>query len=184
MDEKSNKLLILDLDETLIHATENELGISADFQFDKYFVHKRPHLEKFLVDISKHFAIGIWSSADDIYVTEIVKNIKPDNIDLEIVWGRSRCSLKRDYNLDNYYFEKRLDKLKKKGFRLEQIVIVDDSPEKARNNYGNAIYIKEFLGDTTDEELKHLYDYLLTLKPVENIRTIEKRGWRTDQGGT
>ena len=184
MEEKSDKLLILDLDETLIHATEKELDFSADFKFDKYWVHKRPNLDKFLVDISKHFAIGIWSSADDIYVTEIVKNIKPDNVEFEIIWGRSRCSLKRDYTFDNYFFEKRLDKLKKKGFNLEQIIIVDDTPEKSRNNYGNAIYIKEFSGDTTDEELKHLHDYLLTLKKVDNVRTIEKRGWRTNKGGT
>jgi len=184
MEEKSDKLLIFDLDETLIHATENALDVSADFHFDKYFVHKRPHLDKFLIDISKHFAIGIWSSADDIYVTEIVKNIKPDNVDFEIIWGRSRCSLKRNYDLDSYFFEKRLDKLKKKGFKLEQIIIVDDTPEKSRNNYGNAIYINEFSGDATDEELKHLHDYLLTLKNVDNVRIIEKRGWRTNKGGT
>ena len=182
MNNKSDKLLILDLDETLIHATEKELTFLADFKFDKYYVHKRPNLEKFLVDISKHYTIGIWSSADDDYVTEIVKNIKPENVTFEIVWGRSRCSIKRDYDMDNYIFEKRLDKLKKKGFRLEQIIIVDDTPEKSRNNYGNAIYIQEFLGNTTDEELNHLHDYLLTLKKVENIRTIEKRGWRINKG--
>lgn len=160
------------------------MEFSADFQFDKYFVHKRPHLDRFLVDISKYFAIGIWSSADDMYVTEIVKKIKPVNVEFEIIWGRSRCSLKRDYTFDNYYFEKRLDKLKKKGFRLEQIIIVDDTPEKSRNNYGNAIYINEFSGDKTDEELKHLHAYLLTLKNVDNVRAIEKRGWRTNKGGT
>lgn len=179
MEDKSDKLLILDLDETLIHATEIELGVLADFQFDKYFVHKRPNLDQFLAEISKHFTIGIWSSADDAYVTEIVKKVKPDNVEFEIIWGRSRCSLKRDYTFDTYYFEKRLDKLKKRGFKIEQIIIVDDTPEKSRNNYGNAVYIKEFTGDKADEELKHLYDYLLTLKKVDNVRTIEKRGWRT-----
>ena len=184
MEDKSDKLLILDLDETLVHVTEKELAFSADFKFDKYHVHKRPYLEEFLVDISKHFTIGIWSSADDAYVMEIVKSIKPENVAFEIVWGRSRCSIKRDYDLDNYIFEKRLDKLKKKGFRLEQIIIVDDTPEKSRTNYGNAIYIQEFLGDKADEELKHLLDYLLTLKKVENIRRIEKRGWRIHKGST
>jgi TFIIF-interacting CTD phosphatase-like protein len=178
MDEKSDKLLILDLDETLIHATEKELEYSPDFKFDKYHVHKRPHLDKFLIEISKHFTIGIWSSADDIYVTEIVNKIKPDNVAFEIVWGRSRCTLKRDFSLDNYYYEKRLKKLKQKGFKLEQIIIVDDSLEKSRNNFGNAIYIKEYTGNSTDEELKHLYDYLLTLKNSDNVRTIEKRFWR------
>ncbi len=51
MDEKSDKLLILDLDETLIHATENELNFSADFRFDRYFIYKRPYLDQFLLDI-------------------------------------------------------------------------------------------------------------------------------------
>ncbi|NBA88962.1 phosphoprotein phosphatase [Emticicia sp. CRIBPO] len=181
MEEKSDKLLILDLDETLIHATENKLDISEDFLFDKYFVYKRPFLDKFLSDISRHFTIGIWSSADDNYVTEIVKSIKPDNVELEVIWGRSRCSVRRDYDLDNYYFEKRLHKLKNRGFRLEQIIIVDDTPAKSKSNYGNAIYIREFSGEATDEELKHLHDYLLTLKTVVNVREIEKRGWRSDK---
>lgn len=178
MTEKSNKLLILDLDETLIHATETKLDMLEEFQFEQYYVYKRPHLDTFLENISKHFTVGIWSSADDDYVTEIVQNIIPSTIELKVVWGRSRCSIKRDYDYDQYNFEKRLDKLKKQGFRLEQIIIVDDSPEKTRNNYGNAIYIKEFLGDKNDEELNFLFDYLLKLKTVENIRSIEKRGWR------
>ena len=176
MIEKSNKLLVLDLDETLIHATESKLEMSEDFQFGEYYIYKRPYLDTFLEDISKHFNIGIWSSADDDYVTEIVQLIKPETIDLKIIWGRSRCSVKRDYDYDQYNFEKRLDKLKKQGFRLEQIIMVDDSPEKTRNNYGNAIYIKEFTGDQNDEELKFLHDYLLTLKTVDNVRLIEKRG--------
>ena len=178
MTEKSNKLLILDLDETLIHATENKLEMEEDFRFEQYYVYKRPYLDTFFETIAMHFTIGIWSSADDNYVTEIVQRIKPETIDLKITWGRSRCSVKRDYDYDQYNFEKRLDKLKKQGFRLEQIIMVDDSPEKTRNNYGNAVYIKEFTGDKNDEELKFLHDYLLTLTSVENIRSIEKRGWR------
>lgn len=184
MNDKTNKLLILDLDETLIHASEKELDFKADFEFEKYFVYKRPYLDQFLIDISKHFSLGIWSSADDVYVTGIVEIIKPIKVDFEIIWGRSKCSLKRDYDMDNYFYEKRLDKLKKKGFRLEHIIIVDDSPEKSRNNYGNAVYIREFNGSKMDAELNHLFDYLLTLKNIDNIRAIEKRGWRKNKDFT
>lgn len=178
MQDKSDKLIILDLDETLIHATESELDIPSDFRFGNYYVYERPHLRRFLADISKHFSIGIWSSAGDEYVNEIVRHIKPDTVDFVVVWGRSKCSLKRDLTFDTYCFEKRLDKLKKKGFRLEKVLVVDDSPSKSRTNYGNAIYIKEFTGDTNDNELQFLYEYLLTLKLVDNVRKIEKRGWR------
>jgi len=178
MPDKSDKLLVLDLDETLIHATSSPLAVPPDFQFDSYHVYRRPGLEQFLLNISQHFTLGVWSSASDEYVEEIVKTITPDAIEWFLIWGRSRCTIKRDYNLDNYYFEKKLEKVKNKGFKLEQVIIVDDSPEKARSNYGNAVYIKPFEGNREDDELRHLHDYLLTLKEVSNIRAVEKRGWR------
>ncbi|MBO9204098.1 MULTISPECIES: HAD family hydrolase [Niastella] len=178
MQDKSNKLIIFDLDETLIHADVAELSYPSHFMFDTYFVYERPGVRSFLSDIAQHFTIGIWSSASDDYVAEIVGHIMPATIEPLVVWGRSKCTMKRDYDYDNYYYEKRLDKLKKKGFPLEQILIVDDSPEKARTNYGNAIYISEFTGDANDKELQFLYNYLLTFKTVANVRTVEKRGWR------
>jgi len=178
MIEKSDKFIVLDLDETLIHATQIELDTPFNFKVDRFFIYERPYLRDFLIDISKHFSIGIWSSATDSYVNEIVEQIKPDSVNFEIVWGRSKCSLKRDTTFDTYCFEKRLEKLKKKGFKLEQILVADDSPSKARTNYGNAVCMREFLGDLNDCELKFLYEYLLTFKTVDNVRTIEKRGWR------
>jgi len=172
------KLIVLDLDETLIHATSKKLSIEEDFRFDEYFVYKRPHLENFLRNISQHFKIAIWSSADDEYVRHIVKQISPPEIKFELIWGRSRCSHRTNHELQTFTYEKRLEKLKRQGFRLDRVIIVDDSPEKTRTNYGNAIYIKEFTGNQEDEELKMLHDYLLTLKEVENVRTVEKRNWR------
>jgi TFIIF-interacting CTD phosphatase-like protein len=185
MTQKSNILLVLDLDETLIHATKNKLDEPlTDFTFDQYFVYKRPYLDTFLSEISKHFKFGIWSSAGDNYVEEIVKQILPTDITPEFVWGRSKCTIKRDKTFDTYFFEKRLDKLKRKGFQLEKIIIVDDTVEKVASNYGNAIYINEFNGNLLDNELQILQEYLITLKTVENVRTIEKRHWRREYGGT
>jgi len=179
--EKSNILIILDLDETLIHASLTELDALYSFKVDEYFIYIRPLLHTFLTNLSHHFAIGIWSSASDEYVQEITRQILPDTLEPILIWGRSKCTVKRDVNYDTYNFEKRLDKLKKKGYSLEQILIIDDSPSKSRTNYGNAIYIKEFLGDMNDQELQFLYEYLLTFKKVTNVRVIEKRGWRNNK---
>ncbi|MEJ1241055.1 HAD family hydrolase [Chryseolinea sp. T2] len=178
MTGKSDILIILDLDETLVYSTENRLDTAEDSQYEKYFIYKRPGLDNFLRQVSEHFRIGIWSSAGDIYVAEVVNNIVPIDVQLEIVWSRSKCTQRKDFEQDIYYWEKRLDKLKKKGFRIEKIIIVDDSPEKARDNFGNAVYVKEFNGEPGDRELEVLFDYLLTLKRVDNVRAIEKRGWR------
>lgn len=177
MREEDKILLVLDLDETLIYASENPIEqLEIDFRFDKYHVYKRPHLTEFLLSLKDDFKVAVWSSASDDYVKSIVLNSFPENYQLEFIWGRSKCSLKRDMTFDSYYFSKPFKKLKSKGYDLEKILIVDDSPEKTEKNYGNAIYIKEFKG-TPDEELKKLSLYLQTFKTISNVRSIEKRGW-------
>lgn len=68
-------LLILDLDETLIHASQTKLSHRPeDFTFDKYFVYKRPHLDHFLQEVARHFKLGVWSSAGDEYVSGMIND--------------------------------------------------------------------------------------------------------------
>jgi hypothetical protein len=66
------------------------------------------------------------------------------------VWGRSRCTPFTTPQLDEYgyynldatsYYEyaKRLKKVRRRGFSLQQTLIVDDTPAKVQQNYGNAI---------------------------------------------
>ncbi|MCR1026085.1 HAD family hydrolase [Cellulophaga baltica] len=168
----------MDLDETLIHATERKLEIDFDFQYADYFIYRRPHLDWFLESMSADFKLAIWSSADDKYVEEIVEKIKPENIEFEFVWGRTRCTTKRDYELDEYVHQKRLKKVKKKGFSIERILMIDDSPEKTKDNYGNAIYVTPFEGNQTDVKLKTLAEYLNSIKSSSNVRSFEKRRWK------
>lgn len=190
MSLKSNQILvILDLDETLIHATETPKYSEWDFELAKYKIYIRPGLTQFLDRLKEHFRIAVWSSASDDYVQQIVEKIFPGDYPLEFVWGRSKCTLKYDtalleeYGYSNYYnhqyYVKPLVKIKKKGIAtLEKMLIVDDTPAKSRLNYGNAIYPSEFIGNPLDDELVKLSDYLETLKSVENVRTIEKRNWK------
>jgi len=68
--------------------------------------------------------------------------------------------------------------VKRKGYHINRILIVDDSPHKSKDNFGNAIYPSAFTGDMADKELRLLAKYLKSLKDEENIRRIEKRGWQ------
>ena len=178
MNKKDKILLVLDLDETLIHSTKLILKTEPDFKYEDYFVYFRPGVSDFLEKMSLIFDLAVWSSGEDKYVEDLVDAINPKNIHFEFIWGRSRCTKVRDYELEKFFYEKRLKKLKNKGFSIEKILIVDDSPEKSRDNYGNAIYIKPFEGDPEDKELIFLAQYLETVKDKENIRKLEKRGWR------
>lgn len=105
------------------------------------------------------------------------------------MWGRSRCTpiaLPRIdeygyYNPDgpsHYEYAKLLKKVRRRGYGVNRILIVDDTPEKVRNCYGNAIYPTPFLGDPSDRELGILTDYLRSLRDAANVRSIEKRQWQ------
>lgn len=187
-DEQKEMLLILDLDETLIHSSEKKLtGIDPDFSVGQFYVYKRPYLDEFLQYCNQHFRLAVWSSASYNYVKEIVINIIPSDIKLEFTWGRNRCTLKRPvlrshsnmhvYKSDHYEYTKQIKKVKRIGYDLRKVLIIDDTPAMVANCYGNAIYIKEFLG-IPDNELKLLTGYLKWIKDVENVRMIEKRFWK------
>ncbi|WP_367209606.1 NIF family HAD-type phosphatase [Sphingobacterium sp. R2] len=171
-------LLVLDLDETLLYATKDKLQQREDFVVGPYYVYVRPNLAYFLSELVGDFKLAIWSSADDTYVHELVDKIKPDAVDFEFIWGRSRTTKKRISVTDEYYYVKRLSKVKRKGFSLERTLIIDDTAEKSMLNYGNAIQIAEFTGNANDDELLLLASYLKQLKNVRNVRQIEKRYWR------
>ena len=187
MANDMQQLLVLDLDETLVFASESPLARPADFMANQYHVYRRPHLEAFLESVSKHFRLAVWSSANDAYVERIVKGVFPSDIPLEFVWGRSRATLRRASTEEGFpaeagshlNYRKPLSKLKKLGWRLENILILDDTPAKSAQNYGNAIYPTVWNGDEEDVELQLLARYLPTLSCVENVRTVEKRNWRS-----
>jgi RNA polymerase II subunit A small phosphatase-like protein len=182
-------LVVLDIDETLIYTTDTPPTTTWDFEIMDYQVYKRPGLDSFLNNIRRHFDVGVWSSASDDYVNAIVEKIFPHDYYLEFVWGRSRCTPQTNYRSveDLGYFDpdnhlnytKPLKKLKRKLNRsLDRMLIVDDTPEKCQDNYGNAIYPSEYNGNTHDNELEKLWKYLYSLKDEQNVRRIEKRGWQ------
>ena len=68
--------------------------------------------------------------------------------------------------------------MKRLGFDAKRVLIVDDTPEKVRNCYGNTIYPKPFLGNADDNELIILAQFLHSLHDAQNVRSIEKRQWQ------
>ncbi|HJY78276.1 MAG TPA: HAD family hydrolase [Burkholderiales bacterium] len=177
MTGSNEKLLVLDLDETLVHATERPLERPEDFVVGLYWIYKRPHLDQFVRYVLDAFSVGIWTASGEKYAAGVIGRIFPPNA-LQFVWTSQRCTLARDFETGDYQTYKKLDKLKARGYRLESIIAVDDTPQKHRKNYGNLVTVKEYAGQAEDDELLHLISYLEYLKTVPNVRAVEKRGWR------
>ena len=175
--ESARKLLVLDLDETLIHATSAPLTSACDFRFEGYHIYLRPHVAAFLEFAFSRFDVGVWTSAGNLYADCVVAQLFRQQAPV-FVFSAQQCTLRRDFLGTGYTPVKRLSKLKSRGYRLEQMIAVDDTPEKLQDNYGNLVRVAEFTGDASDHELPALAEYLETLAKVPNVRTVEKRGWR------
>lgn len=176
---KFNKLLILDLDETLVFATENKIDREPDFKVLDYHIYKRPGLDVFLDTCFEWFDVGVWTSSGELYAQDVIKQIFKDVDKLKVVLTSGHCIRKFNHDVGCHYTIKDLKKIvSKTGYPIEQILMVDDSKEKVERNYGNAIIVGEFNGQLDDDELPELLKYLKSIGTVENIRTVDKRGWR------
>lgn len=185
MKEKK-KIAIFDLDETLIHATKDRLDFQEDFQFEDFYVYKRPFVSEFLLACSKLCSIAIWSSADDEYVESICSQLVDDSIDFEFVWGRSECWVKivkvqdQDTGLTRKEHQniKPLEKVRRKGFQMSNLLIIDDSHFKVKDNPGNYFIIEPFEGNQEDQELSYLLSHLKCMIGEGHFKSVQKDNWR------
>ncbi|MDD9945544.1 MAG: HAD family hydrolase [Myxococcales bacterium] len=170
-------LVVLDLDETLIYASETELAHRPDFAAGSYSVYKRPFLDEFLEQALASYDVAIWTSSTAPYALAIAAELVHDIASFKFIWARDRCTARMDPETQECEFTKNLAKLRRRGFSLERTIVVDDSPEKHRRNYGNLVRVTPFFGDPEDDLLPRLADYIAALASVPNVRNVEKRGW-------
>ena len=185
IDDK--KLLVLDLDETLIYAAEFGTGRQPEFRLEfttaSYNVFRRPHLDAFIDYCFENFKVAVWTASGEGYAKAMVSKIFGERAEkLEFVWTVAHCELEEVMPLCEEYIKK-LDKLQTVGFQLDSTIIVDDTPLKIRYNEDNLVVISPFTGNTDDTELLTLRQYLDELKNHSDIRTIEKRGWQNKYRG-
>ena len=200
-------LLLLDLDETLIHSEEfprtqpstKEFDFKVGFEGEPYWYmsKKRPFLDEFIKFAFENFDVGVWTASTEDYATIVLENIGIDKSKLKCFYTRENCGMGLDYESNSYYGVKNLQKLKKRAWakpyttkdgqtrELDRILIVDDIADTAIYNRSNLVLIKPFYFDdneslnitNNDTELLKLISYLQKIKDEPNYRAIDKRGW-------
>ena len=73
--------------------------------------------------------------------------------------------------------------VKRLGYRLERVLMIDDTSRKLERHYGNHLRLRPFLGQDDDTELRDVLPFLNILRKAPNLRVIEKRNWRAHHGG-
>ena len=169
-DVKDRKLLVLDLDNTMIDAMErdkiNESKVSQEmlrFPLDiyNYTVFIRPGLFSFLGQCFKlGYDIGIWSAGEPEYVKIVIKILFP-GINIKFIYTGKHC-LRLTIN-KVVYATKPLDRIweKYEEYSSNNTVVIDDNPNAHIFNKMNLLNIKPFrYTDHNDNELSKMLKIL------------------------
>jgi len=175
------KVLVLDLDETLIHSNHDGVvrpsvkpGTPPDFVLKvtidrhpvRFFVHKRPHVDFFLSVVSQWYELVVFTASMEIYGTAVADKLDGNQGMLRRRYYRQHCTL------DFGSYTKDLSAI---CSDLSSIFILDNSPGAYRAYPDNAIPIKSWFNDPSDTALLNLLPVLDALRFVSDVRSILSR---------
>lgn len=167
---KNKKLLVLDLDETLVHSSFKYLR-SADFvlpvdiddQIHNVYVIKRPGVDEFLKKVGELFEVVVFTASVNRYGDPLL-DILDKHKSIHHRLFREAC-----YNYEGNYI-KNLSQL---GRPLSDIIILDNSPASYIFHPQHAIPISSWFSDTHDNELLDIIPLLEDLAK-QNILDVGK----------
>jgi TFIIF-interacting CTD phosphatase-like protein len=140
------KLIILDLDNTLIYASFLKLPAKILFKYSDYLtIYERPHAKEFVQKCQTKGDIVIYTTAVRDYAKKVCEHLKIKPIEL---FSREDCLIINGQyvkSVPDYYFD-----------LYDDISIFDDSPElwdKKSHEKCRVIGVTPFTGEADDDEL-------------------------------
>ncbi|MBL8471859.1 MAG: HAD family hydrolase [Rhodocyclaceae bacterium] len=171
-------LLVLDLDETLMHASMYGLPRTLDFRIGPYGALKRPYVAEFIEFCLEYFEVAVWTSSSETYAQIAVKELFPSPDRLAFLWSREHCGMEmRNGGLEVAWI-KNLQRVEEQGYALARMIAIDDSPEKYCYQPENLLPCAPFYGDPADHELLDLADYLDAARREGDLRRLELAHWK------
>jgi carboxy-terminal domain RNA polymerase II polypeptide A small phosphatase len=153
------RLMVLDLDETLVHAIDDNVYYfpDLDIEYDKLIV--RPYIADFFSNLYPHFDILIFTTGTEEYVKSCFKTyLNPFQTFIAYTFhnNHAEASVKK-------YDKPKHSRYIREYFPLHKIIIgIDDQIDVNMDSGYTTLYpIKPFYGSTKDVELKHLYKKIL-----------------------
>ncbi|XP_018905744.1 CTD nuclear envelope phosphatase 1 homolog isoform X2 [Bemisia tabaci] len=175
------KVLVLDLDETLIHSyhdgvvrTTVKPVIPPDFVLKvvidthpvRFFVHKRPHVDFFLDIVSQWYELVVFTASMEIYGAAVADILDNNRGILRKRFYRQHCTP------ESGCYTKDLSAI---CSDLSSIFILDNSPGAYRSHPENAIPIRSWTQDPSDTALLSLLPVLDALRFTQDVRSVLSR---------
>jgi RNA polymerase II subunit A small phosphatase-like protein len=163
------RLIVFDLDETLVHATEVPLPSLDAFRVGPYFVYIRPFASELIRFCVSHFEVAVWSSSSERYVEAVTEKLFGTSYPVAFSWAVSKCVQKVDPKSNGYVYIKDLRKVLKHGYAADEIIMIDDSPEKLQRQPTRHLCLPAFTGDPLDTELLGVIERVKTMAEIQSI---------------
>lgn len=204
--QQEKGLVILDIDETLLHSVslnsfnkrlferepgQYNLNSTSGLRFLMilhYVSYLRPYLKPFLNYLFENWEVALWTSGGSAYAQAVAEAmltlVEAPDVQFSFVFSDGNCTRRYVESFGGMYATggwvntKNLKKLKRKGYDLRRVLMIDNSPEKLQKNYGNLVQVSDFTGNPEDSELLDLPFFLEKIKGQPDFRIIEKRRWR------
>ena len=166
VDDIGKITLVIDLDETLIHASATE---STGFDFSitihnmsepvDMYIFVRPGSIDLIRTLGPFYEIVIFTASSQEYADAVIDRIDPFGMVKHRLYKES-CLLLNDCRV------KDLSLLNRK---LDRVIIMDNSPTSYVLHPNNSIAIRTWTSDKSDQELFKVMEMLMEIKDEKNI---------------
>ena len=155
LNPPKRKLVIFDLDETLIYNTRNATS--------KPLIIPRPFYYEMLKLIHPYYDIWVWSASLPSYIKAVVSRLDPEHKYISKILSREDCI----YSKYGYYIK---DASKFINLDPTQYLIFDNLYLSFINTPLNGRLVSSFRGSRRDKELTFITGYLLEIKDSVDLR--------------
>lgn len=173
-DQYNKKLLVLDLDETLVHSSFNKVDnadmiiplsiedpVSKATISHQVYVYKRPYVDEFLETMAKYYELAIFTASLQVYCDAVMEKLDPNGLCVHRLY-RDSCIQ------SNGVFVKDMSIL---GRPIESVIILDNCAASYMFQPENGILAVTFYDDKSDTFLKAIEETMIHLSRVEDVRT-------------
>ncbi|QSZ31641.1 hypothetical protein DSL72_001208 [Monilinia vaccinii-corymbosi] len=194
----TQKTLILDLDETLIHSMFHggrmSTGHMVEVQITNvvgsgpvgpqhpilYYVNKRPYCDEFLRRVCKWYNLVVFTASLQDYADPVIDWLEQERKFFSARYYRQHCTFRNGgYIKDLSSVEPDLSKVMILDnsptsylFHQGEYYVIPEALKRANNIADNAIPIEGWINDPTDNDLLHLVPLLEGLQYVTDVRAF------------
>jgi Dullard-like phosphatase family protein len=172
VDDFKKKLLVLDMDETLLHSVFDEEEVLPSAPDANVFLPEdeisipvfwRPGVQDFLKKVSSEYEVLVWTAGTRGYAEPVLNRLDPNGYITTRLY-RDSCT-----EQDDGSFLKDLSTLNRP---LSEVIIVDNNPDSFALHPDNGIQCVDFYFDACDTELKKIVHFLDLIKDAKDVRTF------------